>query len=246
MGKIWIPGGGGGADLDLVTASASDIRNGKVIVDQDGNPLTGTMAEKAAATYTPGTANQIISANQYLAGAQTIKGDSNLVASKIKKGVTIFGITGTWEGYVTSPLYLYNKGTWSNLQTTGMKNAEVYSDHLEMYNNYARTNQVIDLTNYKYLKISAAVSKVSVDVSASGNFASGHYSFGVNKDSTSFATSTAEIDVTSSRSGYTTEILDISSLTGSYYLWITSAYYSSGGSNYGAYTWVNQIFLSNT
>ena len=44
MGRLWIPGSGGGADLDVITAAASDVRKGKVIVDKDGNPLTGTMA----------------------------------------------------------------------------------------------------------------------------------------------------------------------------------------------------------
>jgi hypothetical protein len=33
-----------------------------------------------------------------LTGAQTIKGDSNLVPENIKSGVSIFGVTGTCEG----------------------------------------------------------------------------------------------------------------------------------------------------
>jgi hypothetical protein len=43
MGKIWMPGGGGGADLDVITAGAGDVMESKVIVDKDGNPLSGTM-----------------------------------------------------------------------------------------------------------------------------------------------------------------------------------------------------------
>lgn len=43
MGKIWMPGGGGGIDLDVITAAAWDVLKGKVIVDKDGNPLTGTL-----------------------------------------------------------------------------------------------------------------------------------------------------------------------------------------------------------
>lgn len=53
------------------------------------------VTKKAATTYTPGTSNQTIGANQYLSGAQTIKGDSNLVAGNIRSGVSIFGVTGT-------------------------------------------------------------------------------------------------------------------------------------------------------
>lgn len=40
---IWLPGGGG-ADLDVVTADAGDVLAGKVIVGPDGEPLTGTLA----------------------------------------------------------------------------------------------------------------------------------------------------------------------------------------------------------
>lgn len=210
MGAIWVPSMGNGADLDVVTAESGDVLNGKVIVDKDGNPLTGTlqdysdtaksatasldatnsrlqmtvpatgkysatsklyaafsaiasligltaaklvsgntilgiegtatgdatlsssaqlrkgiigygkngakytgsMTEKAAATYTPSTANQTIAASQYLTGTQTIKGDANLLAANIKKGVTIFGIAGTWEGYVRDNYtIIYSGGT---------------------------------------------------------------------------------------------------------------------------------------
>ena len=44
MGTILMPGGGGGIDLDVVTAVAGDILSGKVIVGADGEPLTGTLA----------------------------------------------------------------------------------------------------------------------------------------------------------------------------------------------------------
>lgn len=48
MGKIWMSGGGGGADLDVITVGASDVLAGKVIVDKNGNPLTGTMPNRGA------------------------------------------------------------------------------------------------------------------------------------------------------------------------------------------------------
>lgn len=54
------------------------------------------VTKKAAATYTPKTSDQSIAASQYLSGAQTIKGDANLVAGNIKSGVSIFGVTGTY------------------------------------------------------------------------------------------------------------------------------------------------------
>ena len=42
--------GGGGIDLDVITAGARDVLLNKVIVDKDGNPLTGTMPNNGAVT----------------------------------------------------------------------------------------------------------------------------------------------------------------------------------------------------
>lgn len=60
--------------------------------------LTASVTTKSAATYTPTTSNQTIASGTYLTGTQTISGDSKLIASNIKKGVSIFGVTGTYEG----------------------------------------------------------------------------------------------------------------------------------------------------
>ena len=79
------------ADLD----NAAKLRDGVIAYGASGTKYTGSMSEKAAATYTPGTSDQTIAANQYLAGAQTIKGDANLLASNILKNVSIFGVTGS-------------------------------------------------------------------------------------------------------------------------------------------------------
>ncbi len=86
-------------DLDTsdATASASDILSGKTAY-VNGSKVTGSIASKSAATYTPGTADQTIASGQYLSGAQTVKGDANLVAGNIKSGVSIFGVAGTYEG----------------------------------------------------------------------------------------------------------------------------------------------------
>ena len=86
-------------DLDTsdATASASDILSGKTAY-VNGSKVTGSIASKAAATYTPGTADQTIASGQYLSGTQTVKGDANLVAGNIKSGVSIFGVAGTYEG----------------------------------------------------------------------------------------------------------------------------------------------------
>lgn len=80
--------------------------SGKVLSSVSVGAVSSTyigseVTRKAAATYTPGTTDQSIAAGQYLDGAQTVKGDANLVAGNIKSGVTIFGVTGTHSGGTT-------------------------------------------------------------------------------------------------------------------------------------------------
>ena len=86
-----------GTDTSDANATASDILKDKTAYVK-GQKLTGSISSKAAETYTPGTSDQKIASGQYLSGAQTIKGDSNLVAGNIKSGVSIFGVTGTYAG----------------------------------------------------------------------------------------------------------------------------------------------------
>lgn len=62
------------------------------------NYIGSGVTTKSAATITPTTTDQTIDAGQYLAGAQTIQGDANLIPANIASGVSIFGVTGTHQG----------------------------------------------------------------------------------------------------------------------------------------------------
>ena len=57
--------------------------------------LTASVTTRSAQTITPGTSNQTIASGTYITGTQTILGDSDLVASNIVYGKSIFGIDGT-------------------------------------------------------------------------------------------------------------------------------------------------------
>lgn len=97
--KTWSTGDTITADaLNNLESGASANASAIAEIEKELPSYVGAdVPRKAAETITPGVDDQTIAANQYLAGAQTIKGDSNLVAGNIKKGVSIFGVTGTLE-----------------------------------------------------------------------------------------------------------------------------------------------------
>ena len=95
----------------LGNAAATDVRKGKTFSTVSLSNATGTMPEQGGSTTTPGTTNKtIVSANRYVTGNIVVAGNSNLTAGNIKKGVNIFGVTGSWEGYVAAPTDLYKYG----------------------------------------------------------------------------------------------------------------------------------------
>jgi len=99
-----------GTATNDATATASQMLAGATSYVK-GAKVTGNIASKGAATYTPGTSAQTIAAGQYLSGAQTISAVANLSAGNIKKGVVVGGVTGTWEGWIKETYYLFNNGT---------------------------------------------------------------------------------------------------------------------------------------
>lgn len=111
----FVSGGSSGVKLQSKTVTPSENTQtvnpdssydalSSVTVEAISNTYIGSsVTKKSAATYTPGTSNQSIASGQYLSGAQTIKGDSNLIASNIKKGVTIFNVTGSYNEATGGP-----------------------------------------------------------------------------------------------------------------------------------------------
>lgn len=82
------------ASTGIVTAS---VQTAGYIATGSSTQKTLQLTTKSAQTYTPTTSDQTITAGRWLTGTQTIKGDANLVAGNIKKDVSIFGVTGTYE-----------------------------------------------------------------------------------------------------------------------------------------------------
>lgn len=84
------------------TISAGYVSSGTAGTITVSGSDTEQLTTQAATTYTPTTSNQTIAAGTYLTGAQTIKGDANLMAANIVSGVSIFGVAGTLTSAVVS------------------------------------------------------------------------------------------------------------------------------------------------
>ena len=76
--------------------TANKMLKDTVAFGQTGK-VTGTIDSISAQTITPGASDKTIASGKYLSGTQTIKGDANLLAENIKNGISIFGVTGTYE-----------------------------------------------------------------------------------------------------------------------------------------------------
>lgn len=83
-------------------SAVSGVDTAGYLSTTESKSSTYKLDTQSAKIWTPGTSNQTIASGKYLTGAQTIKGDSNLVASNIKSGVSIFGVAGTYEGSTSS------------------------------------------------------------------------------------------------------------------------------------------------
>lgn len=132
------------------------------------------VTRKSAQTYTPTTTDQTIASGQYLTGVQTIKGDANLLAENIKKGVVIFGITGTYEGDVPSGYTVtvsltnpVNESGFSGCDICGALSNDVY-DWGEQIGSISSatgsTSVSVDSSNYGIIVIVRGTS-VSTDMS---------------------------------------------------------------------------------
>lgn len=157
-------------------------------------------------------------------------------------------VTGTWEGYATNPTYLLRSGEWENLQTTGLTCVS-FPDWLEGcdYNSkgsnrndgddyitlgcqgtagggksgliICRLNQTVDLSSFNYIKWPA-----SLFISRAGTI-TGYLGVSTNsKLTTTSLTSAYSQSITNTSSSTNssdsyTFISNVSSLTGSYYIY---------------------------
>ena len=113
-----------------ITASATQAAG---YVTAGTKTATKQLTVQAAKTWTPGTSNQTLASGRYLTGTQTIKGDANLKAANIVKGVSIFGVTGTAET---------GGGTGQTLETCSVSMEVMYTSMAAICYEVVNDNQV--------------------------------------------------------------------------------------------------------
>ena len=88
-------GSGGAQATPVISVNSS---NGLIIATAGIKASAYQLAFQPAKTITPSSSSQIaVSSGYYTGGDITVAGDSNLIASNIKSGVSIFGVSGTLD-----------------------------------------------------------------------------------------------------------------------------------------------------
>ena len=102
----------------LITASATQTEG---FVVGGTKSATKQLSTQAAKTVTPSTSNQTaVASGKYTTGAITVKGDSNLKAANILKGVSIFGVTGSAQKCATGTFTAPFMGGGVTVTVTGV------------------------------------------------------------------------------------------------------------------------------
>jgi hypothetical protein len=138
---------------EVVDTADANATAGEILATKtgyvNGTKITGNIASKTAATYTPGTTDQTITAGQYLSGAQTISGDSDLVATNIKTGVNIFGVDGSYTGGIKT--IQFGESATSGSQANITLGTAIESDNAFVIIKNTITNYNPGLITGKYL-----------------------------------------------------------------------------------------------
>lgn len=229
-------GGVAGTYKGLGNATQNQVLNGCTFSTGTLSNASGTMTNYSgytstsnyvSSTFRSGTTGYVFASpggtGYYTTGSYLRIPATNLSPSNIKKGVTILGITGTFEGYATSPFYIYNNGTWSGLSTTGStKMAGIVSGmsltpysvnnsgKRTYYDAILRLNSVFNLTSYSYIKIT---------YSPASGYDTEYLTMYVGV-STSTNVTTLNFTAMGSLNGNGTCISNVSSLSGNYYIYI--------------------------
>ena len=208
---------------------------------------------------------------KYMQGNVTIAPVTNLIPENIKKNVTVGGVTGTWEGYVSTDQYEpYRYGAYpegqsitamrylkrSNVDTDTIGELRVYDTYMSLVNKvpsrtssnpYETTgivfNVPLDLTNMSKLKVEYQVSDTSNSERLFVGVSSQFFTDYMNGPNSN-ARYTA-YDYFAPETELETAELDITGVYGSCYIYIGNPHTSRTGGNYTIVTDVLRVVVEN-
>lgn len=242
------------------TATAAQMTSGATAYVK-GSKITGTLAERGQAQFGGfGQGNGYVAINALPEGiyrsngaawapeariaTSTLASGIGLNSSVIKKGVTILGITGSFEGPAGSPSYIFNNGSYGSILPNGFTGVNSDSPYISSKKLYLPTRKLcffsstsaIKFSGYKYLKVYIYEEHV---------YGTGHlYLTFHNSFPQSSNINVANLELVTSKSAWAWLNFDISSINGTYYLGMKAYALRSNSMEYMDTTQILQMYLS--
>lgn len=174
--------------------------------------ITQSIATKGATTITPMSAQQTaVSAGTYCSGNIIVAGNGNFVAGNIKKGVNIWGVVGTFEGWVPTPQDWYYNGV--NTYGVDCNSAYFRFENTRIYC-FSTSSSNVNSIQFRRAYNVQSYSRLNFN----GHFISNAATIRVNLEGSNMSTTVT--NVPNGAGSFSIDISQMSSFSGSEVLWI--------------------------
>ena len=174
--------------------------------------ITQSIATKGATTITPMSAQQTaVSAGTYCSGNIIVAGNGNFVAGNIKKGVNIWGVVGTFEGWVPTPQDWYYNGV--NTYGVDCNSAYFRFENTRIYC-FSTSSSRVNSIQFRRAYNVQSYSRLNFN----GHFISNAATIRVDLEGSNISTTVT--NVPNGAGSFSIDISQISSFSGSEVLWI--------------------------
>lgn len=174
--------------------------------------ITQSIATKGATTITPMSAQQTaVSAGTYCSGNIIVAGNGNFVAGNIKKGVNIWGVVGTFEGWVPTPQDWYYNGV--NTYGVGCNSVYFRFENTRIYC-FSTSSSRVNSIQFRRAYNVQSYSRLNFN----GHFISNAATIRVDLEGSKISTTVT--NVPNGAGSFSIDISQISSFSGSEVLWI--------------------------